>query len=235
MITIGQLARYAGVTIKAVRHYHKVGLLPEPERDHSGYRRYTAQDAVGVVKIRTLAEAGVPLARVKELLAAGEEEFASSITEIDEALRRREEEIRQARERVVRLRAGNALFVSTEAAAMLDLLRELGVSERGVRMEREVWVLMQAVAPDEAAVWLADKTDSLADPEFRRIYLAYDEAFGFPADDPRLPALARRAADWLARRPVLPMADPEVSALAMAAAGASSPVWDRMAALSALV
>ena len=40
MITIGQLARYAGVTIKAVRHYHKVGLLPEPERDHSGYRRY---------------------------------------------------------------------------------------------------------------------------------------------------------------------------------------------------
>ncbi|MCR3752575.1 MerR family transcriptional regulator [Lentzea californiensis] len=232
MITIGQLARYAGVTIKAVRHYHKVGLLPEPERDHSGYRRYTARDAVGLVKIRALAEAGVPLARVKELLAAGEEEFASSITEIDEALRRREEEIRQARERVVRLRAGDALFVTAEAAVMLDLLRELGVSERGVRMEREVWVLMQAVAPDEAAVWLADKTESLADPEFRRIYLAYDEAFGFAAEDPRLPALARRAAAWLERRPAMPMADPEVTALAMAAAGASSPAWDRMAALS---
>ncbi|WP_439656677.1 MerR family transcriptional regulator [Lentzea sp. HUAS TT2] len=232
MITIGRLARYAGVTVKAVRHYHKVGLLPEPERDHSGYRRYTTQDAVDLVKIRTLAEAGVPLARVKELLAAGEEEFASSITEIDEALRRREEEIRQARERVVRLRAGTALFVSPEAGAMLDLLRELGVSERGVRMEREVWVLMQAVAPDEAAVWLADKTDSLGDPEFRQIYLAYDEVFGLPAEDPRLPALARRAAAWLVTRPPMPMADPEIAALAMAAAGASSPAWDRMAVLS---
>jgi DNA-binding transcriptional MerR regulator len=232
MITIGQLARYAGVTIKAVRHYHKVGLLPEPERDHSGYRRYTARDAVGLVKIRTLAEAGVPLARVKELLAAGEEEFASSITEIDEALRLREEEIRQARERVVRLRAGNALFVTPEAAAMLDLLRDLGVSDRGIRVEREVWVLMQAVAPAEAAVWLADKVSSLGDPEFRQIYLAYDEAFEFPAEDPRLPALARRAADWLARRPPVPLGDPEVAALAMAAAGASSPAWDRMAALS---
>lgn len=39
MITIGQLAAYAGVTIKAVRHYHQRGLLAEPPRDASGYRR----------------------------------------------------------------------------------------------------------------------------------------------------------------------------------------------------
>lgn len=232
MITIGQLARYAGVTIKAVRHYHKVGLLAEPARDVSGYRRYTAQDAIDLVKIRTLAEAGVPLARVRELLAAGEDEFASAITEIDEALRLREEEIRLARERVVRLSAGNGLFVSVEAAAMLDRLREIGVSERGVRMERDVWVLMQTVAPDEAAVWLADKTDALADPEFREIYLGYDEAFGWSPDDPRLPALARRAAEWMSSRQELPVADPEITALAMSAAGASSPAWHRMAELA---
>ncbi|WP_394618003.1 MerR family transcriptional regulator [Lentzea sp. JNUCC 0626] len=233
MITIGQLARYAGVTIKAVRHYHKVGLLPEPERDHSGYRRYSAQDAVDLVKIRTLAEAGVPLARVKELLTAGAAEFAAAISEIDEALRRREEEIRQARQRVVRLQAGDALVVDPQATAMLELLRELGVSDRGVRLEREVWVLMQAVAPDEAAIWLADKLESLADPEFRRIYLAYDEAFEFAPDDPRLPALARRAAAWLAGRPEMPGADPEITALAMAAAGATSPAWDALSRASA--
>lgn len=231
MITIGQVARYAGVTIKAVRHYHAMGLLPEPERDHSGYRRYTAQDAIDLVKIRTLAAAGVPLARVGELLGADEEEFAAAIKEIDAALRRREEEIRLARERVLRLRPGNALLVSSEAASMLDLLRDMGVSERGVRMEREVWVLMQAVAPREAAVWLADKAESLADPEFRRIYLDYDEAFDLPADDPRLPDLARRAADWLSRRPAVPTADPEITALALSAAGATSPAWERMAAL----
>ena len=42
MLTIGQLAAYAGVTTRAVRHYHQVGLLPEPERDASGYRTYAA-------------------------------------------------------------------------------------------------------------------------------------------------------------------------------------------------
>ena len=229
MITIGRLARYAGVTIKAVRHYHKVGLLAEPARDVSGYRRYTAQDAIDLVKIRTLAEAGVPLARVKELLAADEEEFASAITEIDEALRRKQEEIRATRDRVARLGAGNSLFLTPDAAAMLKRLKEIGVSERGVALERDVWVLMQTVAPDEAAVWLADKAEALEDPEFQQIYREYDEAFEWSPDDPRLPALAQRAAAWMSARTELPVADPEITALAMEAAGASSPAWDRLA------
>ncbi len=48
-LTIGQLAEYAGVTVKAVRHYHRRGLLPEPPRDASGYRRYRAEDAIALV------------------------------------------------------------------------------------------------------------------------------------------------------------------------------------------
>ena len=68
MLTISQLARYAGVTVRAVRHYHQIGLLAEPERDHSGYRSYDAAAVVRLIRIRTLAEAGVPLARVRELL-----------------------------------------------------------------------------------------------------------------------------------------------------------------------
>ena len=70
MLTISQLASYAGVTIRAVRHYHAKGLLPEPERDHSGYRRYDAAAVVELIRIRTLVDAGVPLSRVRELLAA---------------------------------------------------------------------------------------------------------------------------------------------------------------------
>ncbi|HUZ52311.1 MAG TPA: MerR family DNA-binding transcriptional regulator [Streptosporangiaceae bacterium] len=49
MLTIGQLAAYAGVTVRAVRHYHQIGLLPEPERDASGYRRYGATAVVSLI------------------------------------------------------------------------------------------------------------------------------------------------------------------------------------------
>ncbi|WP_425302036.1 MerR family DNA-binding transcriptional regulator [Nocardia farcinica] len=52
MLTIGELAAHAGVT---VRHNHAKGLLAEPERDHSGYRRYPAAAVVELIRIRTLA------------------------------------------------------------------------------------------------------------------------------------------------------------------------------------
>lgn len=91
MLTISQLASYAGVTVRAVRHYHAKGLLPEPERDHSGYRRYGAAAVVELVKIRTLAEAGVPLSQVHALLAAGEDEFTAAVAAIDRRLRERSE------------------------------------------------------------------------------------------------------------------------------------------------
>src|SRR5690606_27905126 len=99
MLTIGELASYAGVTVRAVRHYHAKGLLAEPERDQSGYRRYDAGAVIELIKIRTLAEAGVPLVRVQELLGAGETEFAAAIAEIDRRLRAEIRERQRRRER----------------------------------------------------------------------------------------------------------------------------------------
>jgi DNA-binding transcriptional MerR regulator len=100
MLTIGQLAEYAGVTIKAVRHYHARGLLEEPPRDSSGYRRYSAEHAILLIKIKTLAEAGVPLARIKELLAADSDRFAAALAEIDRKLQERADELLRTRERI---------------------------------------------------------------------------------------------------------------------------------------
>lgn len=67
-VTIGQAAAFAGITIKTVRHYHKLGLVEEPSRDGSGYRRYGSSDLLRLVQVRTLAAAGVPLADIGPLL-----------------------------------------------------------------------------------------------------------------------------------------------------------------------
>jgi DNA-binding transcriptional MerR regulator len=233
MITIGQLASYAGVTIKAVRHYHKRGLLEEPARDSSGYRRYTAQHAIDLVKIKTLAGAGVPLARVRELLTASPDRFAAAITEVDRMLQDRAKELRRTRERIARLSAGDRLFVSPYVADYLDRLRELGVSPRAVQMERDGWILLQSASPKAAAVWFADKLNAIGDPEFVAIYLEYDAAFDWPADDPRLEALAERSEQWFAMRSKVvssrkqPAADPGIVRL-IASTGSSSPAWDRL-------
>jgi DNA-binding transcriptional MerR regulator len=236
MITIGQLAAYAGVTIKAIRHYHQRGLLAEPPRDSSGYRRYSAEHAIELVKIKTLAEAGVPLARVKDLLAADPERFAEAVAEIDRRLAQRAEDLRRTRERLAQLGASDRLFVSAEVADFLDRLLELGVSRSSVQMERDVWILMQSVAPEEVAAWIADKRDAIEDPEFRAIYLESDAAFEWSPEDPRLEPLADRIRQWLADRHgkggAWPGQAPAIAQLAMASAGTSSPAWDRLAEIA---
>lgn len=232
MITIGQVADYAGVTIKAVRHYHRRGLLAEPPRDSSGYRRYTAEDAIQLVKIRTLAQAGVPLARIKELLAADPERFAEAVTEIDQSLREKAAEIRRTRERIAQLGAGDQLFVSAEVNAFLDDLRELGVSERMIRMERDGWILLQSVSPKDAADWIADKRDIFRDPEFRQVYLDYDSAFTWSPDDPRLRELAERTYRVLGTQGTeTPIGDVTVARLVESTA-LPSPAWDRLGELA---
>ncbi|MFD2795115.1 MerR family transcriptional regulator [Promicromonospora vindobonensis] len=198
MLTIGQLASYAGVTARAVRHYHAEGLLPEPERDHSGYRRYGAQAVVELIRIRVLAAAGVPLARVQELLHADEREFAAAVAEIDARLRKEIAERERHRERIARLAAGDSLALPPEGAAYLDRWRELGVPERVVQIERDSWILTLAVlSPEEVAEAMAQKGRLLDDPEFVDLLRSISAAVDWAPDDARLAGLADKVAALL--------------------------------------
>ncbi|MGK5631279.1 MerR family transcriptional regulator, partial [Streptomyces sp. URMC 123] len=66
---IGELAALGGVTTRAVRHYHHLGLLPEPERRANGYREYGLRDVVELVRLRRLTELGLSLDEVRDVLA----------------------------------------------------------------------------------------------------------------------------------------------------------------------
>ncbi|RZS33988.1 DNA-binding transcriptional MerR regulator [Herbihabitans rhizosphaerae] len=190
MLTISQLAAYAGVTVRAVRHYHQIGLLPEPERDHSGYRIYNAAAVVRLIRIHTLAAAGVPLARVQELLDAGPEEFAEGVREIDKDLRAEIRRLRDTRERLARLAAGEHLALPASVVGYLDRLRDLGVEERYIEMERDVWIMVAAQIPHEIDAIIADKHERLNDPDMVKLYSLINGALDLPADNPRIYEIA---------------------------------------------
>jgi DNA-binding transcriptional MerR regulator len=192
VLTISQLAAYAGVTVRAVRHYHAKGLLPEPERDHSGYRRYDAAAVVELIRIKTLAEAGVPLSRVQELLTADEEDFAVAVEDIDRRLRAEIRERQRHRERVAQLAAGDRLALPAEVVDYLDRLREIGIPERAIEMERDAWILVAAQSPDQMPALMAIKRSQIEDPAVTAMYVDLVEAADWDADDPRLPAVADR-------------------------------------------
>ena len=194
MLTISQLAAYAGVTVRAVRHYHAKGLLPEPPRDHSGYRRYDAAAAVQLIRIRTLAEAGVPLSRIEELLAADAPAFAAAITEIDQRLRGEIRERQQHRQRIASLAAGDSLALPPEAVTYLQSLRKVGISEEMVDAERDAWILVAAQLPERMPFYMEMKSQQLDDPRVRELYRDLTEVARWEAEDPRLDDVADRLA-----------------------------------------
>jgi DNA-binding transcriptional MerR regulator len=192
MLTIGQLAEYAGVTVRAVRHYHQIGLLPEPERDASGYRRYGATAVVALIKIRILASAGVPLSQIGKLLQADGPAFAEAVQRIDDHLRDEIERLEASRKQIAQLGAGDSLVLPAEVVAYLDRLRELGVSERIVEGERDGWIVMVARWPDRVREWMPGKFAQLEDPRVVRLYQVLSELSEGDAggDDRRLVEIA---------------------------------------------
>jgi DNA-binding transcriptional MerR regulator len=70
LLTIGELAKRAGVATSALRYYEELGLLPAPARI-SGQRRYpeSAVRQVGIILL--LRDVGFSLAEQKELMASG--------------------------------------------------------------------------------------------------------------------------------------------------------------------
>lgn len=190
MLTISQLAAHAGVTVRAVRHYHQIGLLPEPQRDHSGYRTYNAAAVVRLIQIHTLTDAGVPLARVQELLDAEAEEFAAGVQEIDKELRAEIRRLQSTRKRLARLAAGEHLALPESVVGYLDRLRGLGVGEWYIELERDAWIMVAAQVPHLIDAVIAKKHQSLEDPDMVKLYGYLQGPLDWTADDPRIVEIA---------------------------------------------
>ena len=63
-----EIAKLAGVSVRTLRHYHAIGLLPEPPRGENGYRDYGAGNLVRLLRIKRLSSLGFSLSRISEVL-----------------------------------------------------------------------------------------------------------------------------------------------------------------------
>lgn len=63
-----QLAELAGVTLRSIRHWHEIGLLPEPERLTNGYKQYSAKHLVLALRVTRLTGLGFSLGQVTDML-----------------------------------------------------------------------------------------------------------------------------------------------------------------------
>ena len=67
-LTIGEVAKQAGVGVETIRFYERKGLVDQPARPDSGFRRYDAQTPRRIRFIRHAQELGFSLREIRELL-----------------------------------------------------------------------------------------------------------------------------------------------------------------------
>ena len=102
-----ELADLAGTTVNTVRHYHRIGLLDEPRRRYNGYKQYGVSDLVQLLRIRRLAELGMPLSRITQASTGGEG-TPESLRELDSELEAKIEGLQRARADIATILRENA-------------------------------------------------------------------------------------------------------------------------------
>jgi len=67
-LTIGKLAKQAGVTVETIRFYQRIGLLNEPKKTQGSYRHYPPDAIARIRFIKRAQQAGFTLKEIAELL-----------------------------------------------------------------------------------------------------------------------------------------------------------------------
>uniref|UniRef100_UPI00292CD346 MerR family transcriptional regulator n=1 Tax=Clavibacter michiganensis TaxID=28447 RepID=UPI00292CD346 len=169
----GDAAAFVGITPRTIRHYHQIGLIPEPERGTDDRRRYGYADMVRLMWIRRMADAGIALEDIRAAFAdpeagegaaaaadtaahaapaaAGDDDVADVLGRLEATLAAQEAELRRQRDAVRRLRArGSRLgLLSDLVARRLDGLPEGALRQADLDallvMERSLGTLVAAL------------------------------------------------------------------------------------------
>ncbi|MFJ7337792.1 MerR family transcriptional regulator [Streptomyces sp. NPDC101110] len=93
--SVGQVAGFAGVTVRTLHHYDAIGLLAPSERSHAGHRRYSDADLDRLQQILFYRELGFPLEEVAALLDDPEADPRAHLRRQHELLTARIEKLRK--------------------------------------------------------------------------------------------------------------------------------------------
>jgi DNA-binding transcriptional MerR regulator len=132
-VKIGDAAAFVGITPRAIRHYHDIGLLPEPERGSDGRRRYGYDAMIRLLWIRKMADTGIALNDIRDAfadtVAAGADtahNVAGILDRLEGALAAQEKELQRQRTAVQRMRTRGSRMglLSDFVASRLESLPE---------------------------------------------------------------------------------------------------------------
>jgi DNA-binding transcriptional MerR regulator len=195
-LRIGELAALAATTPRAIRHYHQLGLLAEPERDESGYRRYAPEHVIRLVRIRRLRNVGLPLERIANGLSAEaiDVDVADALRALADDIEQQITRLSELRTRVLDLAASDSL--SDPATTWEAALRQRGILDSAVDLppaEHAAAELLDALHPHGIQGVIDQSADLMSDPRLQEklgVLLQRFAALRDDASDEEIDALA---------------------------------------------
>lgn len=127
-----EVAHLAGTTVNTVRHYHRSGLLEQPERLSNGYKQYGARHLVRLLQIRRLRDLGVPLAQIEAVGSAGGEDPSRALLAIDAELAASIERLQRARVEIRAILEGST--ATDVPAGFEDVAGRLSAPDRSLML-----------------------------------------------------------------------------------------------------
>lgn len=166
---IGDLANAVGVSTRTVRHYHQVGVLPEPERTLSGYRDYSFDDLIRLMHVRRLVELGLGLAEISQVLESDAGGDLSGILDaLDEDLAEQERVLARRRTQLRTLRAqweGSIDIGDLDSRTIADFrraARAVGAAGPTFELDQQLMGLLPGAVTE---AWVQPVTETLQDPK----------------------------------------------------------------------
>lgn len=170
------LANIVGVSVKTLRHYHKIKLLPEPKRDTNNYRIYDTQHLARLLRIRRMSAIGLALDDIGKILSGDDSESDSLLTVLDVDLKKQVDRLNRQRTLIEKLRTSRTTpDVPLELAPYYALF--VSMSERAREVLREQLVLLEFVVGDEGMPLLISYFDRLTAPGLRATTIDITQRF----------------------------------------------------------
>jgi MerR family transcriptional regulator, thiopeptide resistance regulator len=137
---IGELAQAAGVTVRALHHYDRLGLLVPSERTPGGHRLYTPADVQRLYRLLALRELGLPLGEIGAVLDA-DDALTGTVRRHLSHVERRLQQLEALRQRLTWLLAaldGSAqpTTASLEAMEAMSMFEKYYTPEQLAQLER---------------------------------------------------------------------------------------------------
>ncbi|SEF11609.1 MerR family transcriptional regulator [Jiangella alba] len=189
-----ELAALAGVTVRALRHYHQVGVLDEPPRSANGYRRYDVHHLIRLLRIKRLTALGFPLAALPDLLDQPDAEAVELLDQLDDELAAQIQRLEARRAVVAELRRDRgAPDLPHELARHFAAWADADAPATLARVDREQTILVAHLVGEERLPRLAQLYERMTDPGVmaasRKLYARMDE-LGPGSDDAEIERLA---------------------------------------------